>query len=190
MIESSKDLVTKINFQLGVCALTKEQYANAAQLFSDSLKSMLQGTSNKQEADWEQLGKLCLNVAKCLKNLSAEEIAKEYARKAIDASIKVKDTETSTAATTLLSALQTAQTAAKTTQVAQKADNDDDEFEDWDEELNLDTNQRQTLSLEGSNKPTVPVVSVIDKKEVKKELIPLRYKIMENSRKNEIEIVK
>ncbi len=67
---------------------------------------------------------------------------------------------------------------------------EEEEFEDWDAELNLDTNARQTIVLEGISNSSTKVSIDTPKKETKKDPIPQKYKIMETARKNEIEIVK
>ncbi len=80
-------MICSITRHLGTHALSKDQYSEALQYFSESLKWMVE---HFVESQWQHLGKLSFNMGKCLKQLNMDEYAKDYLKKSVEVSTKVQ----------------------------------------------------------------------------------------------------
>lgn len=81
------EILSDIKNQLGMNAIAKEQYTEALQYLTDSLKWIIE---HLKESQYQMLGKLCLNLGKCLQH-SNQETAKDYITKSIQLSTKVRE---------------------------------------------------------------------------------------------------
>jgi tetratricopeptide (TPR) repeat protein len=214
----SNSLFSKIKYVIGLTSLSKEQYSQSLDSLSDSLQYSLK--ESRASADLNLLGKLTFNIGKALKHLGIEDLSVQYLRKSVDVTIKSKDVDTNSLATSLLNSLPKPTTttslpeAPKVTpalplysllQITLASETSDEDFEDWDAELDLDTTERQTLSLAANAVPTttpspaptqtlmgasgkLPVAE--QKKEIKMEYIPAKYILIDSNKKNDVEIIK
>jgi hypothetical protein len=130
----------------------------ALQHFADSLKPVKYKPEEGKKyvaflsmsiADWFEVGKTCLNIAKCAKKLFLNDLIKEYAKKALDIANKLGDIATTSAAETLLNSLRGAEdteTSLSGKYLRSNSNYSGAEEEDWDDELGIEA-QHQSLML-------------------------------------------
>ena len=99
----SDSLFAKIKYVIGLTSLSKEQYSQSLDSLTDSLQYALK--ESRSSSDINFLGKLVFNIGKALKYMGNEELSMQYLRKAVDVTIKSKDVDTNTLATSLVNSL-------------------------------------------------------------------------------------
>jgi len=190
----------EVYLELASCYMSLKNYSSAATHLADLLRILL--APNYSSISWNYVGKSCMKVANCLKELNmGRDLISQYLYKCEEAAKLAEDSSVALEAEEMLKAMpDIPKTPSKSSslfeslklkpQVIQSdnlslsASETESDAENWDIELGLEGQQRQTLTLASTGQPTK-----MNTNHDGDERVPKRYKFLD-SLKQDVEIIK